>query len=194
MATQSLPLVILGLAFLSSPLLNANDGTTSREWGPQTRGVAVYLSIDKDKYALGEDIPLHTAVQNYSARVPIYSVGLDCCDLKSIVVVDVRDAEGRAIARKPLGESVCEATACPALELGLHRYQRRTVVPQERTLAKEGLLPDHPGRFSVSATWTVYSCEHCDHPFAVAHSLRRVFEVATDPAPHFDSGRKEATR
>src|ERR1700728_1599281 len=41
-------------------------------WGHELAGVPVGLSVDKLTYALGEDVPLHVAVENASASVPIF--------------------------------------------------------------------------------------------------------------------------
>jgi hypothetical protein len=41
-------------------------------WGAEIAGVRVGLSMDKLTYALGEDVPLHIALENASASVSVF--------------------------------------------------------------------------------------------------------------------------
>src|SRR3954464_7174623 len=39
-----------------------DQNATPRDWGPETKGLAVSLVLDKDHFAIGEDIPLRMAL------------------------------------------------------------------------------------------------------------------------------------
>ena len=45
-----------------------------RKWQGKLKGVGVDVTLDKDAYQLGEDVPLHIAIENFDAPVPIYAI------------------------------------------------------------------------------------------------------------------------
>jgi hypothetical protein len=67
-----------------------DTSTLNREWGLLKRGVGVSSTPDKTTYKLGEDIPVHVALQNFSAETPIYgnSPIWNPCSVVQIAIVD----------------------------------------------------------------------------------------------------------
>jgi hypothetical protein len=63
-----------------------------RKWGQQIRGLGVDLTLDKDSYALGEDIPLHIAMANFSSAERI--VAAQSIWDPPAIAVEVRDSLG----------------------------------------------------------------------------------------------------
>ncbi len=162
----------------------ADASLIPRNWGPQTKGVAVDVTLDKDTYELGEDVPLHLAVKNFAAEVAVYGAGFEMCN--EIANVEVRDrADGLLVKRSDWG-SPC-AWSGPVLREGLAQYPLGQIVIQERTLRRDGWLPDYRGNFTVSATWTVYDCQVCNPqsttPYAVAHSGPKAFRIIDSAHP-----------
>lgn len=86
------------LGFASSNVLRVrvdDPATIPRKWGPKVKGVAVDITLDKDTYVVGEDVPLHLALENFDAPVPVY--GIDPLWDPFAARVEVRDAAGRPL-------------------------------------------------------------------------------------------------
>jgi hypothetical protein len=66
--------------------------TIPRTWGPESKGLAIDLFLDKDNYFWGEDIALRMAVKNFSADANIASG--ECSAGFTFVV---RDSNGQEI-------------------------------------------------------------------------------------------------
>jgi hypothetical protein len=115
-----------------------------RKWGPQVKGVAVDLTLDKDTYELGRDIPLHIAMENFAAEVPI--IGDNPIWDPPAVKVEMRDSCGLRI--EPHGGAIWMGHG------GCGQYLRGEIVLNELTLNEMGLLPDHPGSYTVVAVWS----------------------------------------
>ena len=45
-----------------------------RKWQGKVKGVGVDVTLGKDAYQLGGDVPLHIAIENFNAPVPIYAI------------------------------------------------------------------------------------------------------------------------
>ena len=161
-------------------LLNIADaGAIPRDWGPRTKGVAVDVTLDRDIYALGQDIPLHLAIENFAAGVPIFGQSDDGCF--SNLSIEVRDAaDGLLVARNQFSPEFICLSGGP-ITIGLKQYPVGRVFPQERTLLAVSQLPDYSGSFTVAATWTVYDCQLCNpnetKPYAVVRSTPRAFRI-----------------
>ena len=155
------------LADSSNPLtLEIVDvSTLKRQWGPLKRGVGVSATLDKTTYEFGEDIPVHVALQNFSAEIPIYgnSPTWRPCSTVQIAIVDQDGQPVKAFRNFGFG---------PCMEggpSGLWRYPKGVAVPLELSLKAKGLLPDGPGRFAVTVTWSPYAgtddtCTLCELP------------------------------
>ena len=147
------------LRFLSSNILRvqiADAAKIPRKWGPRVKGVGVDITLDKDTFRIGEDIPLHLAIEDFDADVPIYSWD-PLWDPCFVVAIEVQDIGGRALSeseRFPLS-SIC---------MGGHGFGPRPiakgeVIPLEKSLRGEQWLPNHPGRYVVVVTWA--PCAGC---------------------------------
>ena len=67
--------------------------TLVRNWGSRVSGVAVALNLDRKTYVLGEDIPLHIALENFSATTPVHSWS-PLWDPGMATTLNVLDAQG----------------------------------------------------------------------------------------------------
>jgi hypothetical protein len=114
-----------------------------RNWDPPVEGVAVSLTLDKDVYDLGSEIPLHIALENFSSRTSIFA--MDPYWDPPGAGVELQDSNGHPI---PLagggwgGHGFC------------HHFLPGLVFPVELTLGQMGFRPDHPGIYKVIATWS----------------------------------------
>jgi len=140
----------VAMAESNSIHLNTIDTTTMpRHWGPSVKGIAVDVTLDKQTFALGEDIPLHIALENFSADVPV--VGMTpLWDPGMVVTIQVRDA-----CQNPIKSSGRRFYMGHGRWLS---YRRGVVVPMEETLKDEGLLPAEPGTYTVTVTWSPHTC------------------------------------
>jgi len=133
----------------SNPIVlhRVDSSTLERKWGPQAKGIAVSLLLDKHGYLLGEDIPLRLAVENFSAASDIWSGELPC---GAGLTVDVRDSNGRAV--ESVGASVCTGHGWT------QGYPQGKLVPVlGLTLSGEGRLPDRAGDYIVTVRWQPFA-------------------------------------
>lgn len=169
-------------------LTMADAAMIKRDWGRKDRGVAVDLSLEKGAFALGEDVALHIAVENFDADVPIYGFS-PLWDPFSAVKIEVLESDGRPV------KQTCARFWQGGGPSAMWRYPKGMIVPIERSLAGDGFLPDHPGTFTVSVTWNAYrgdddKCHACQvsdkfdfTPYAVAHSGVKSFKITEGPTP-----------
>jgi TPR repeat protein len=128
----------------------ADSAKIRRDWGPKVKGVAVNVTLDKHEYELHHDIPLHIATENFSARFPIISAGLR---------VAVRDVCGHTIKESYFSPGVpFFIYVGNGLVRGPGSYARGVVVPTEWSLMEKGQLPNKPGPYTVTVTWSVQTC------------------------------------
>jgi len=120
-----------------------------RKWQGKVKGVGVDVTLDKDAYQLGEDVPLHIAIENFDAPVPIYAID-PVWDPYPAIGIEVRDAAGRLLPEN-------ERSSNEMLWMGHGRgpvaYPAGNVVTIERTLAGQGWLPNRPAVYTVVVTW-----------------------------------------
>jgi hypothetical protein len=143
--------------FLHSNILRvkyANAAAIPRKWGPQVKGVAVDVAVDKDTFLTGEDVPLHLAVENFRSEAPIYGPStLDhFCDTSTFFKIEVRNSNGETMfsnGRSRLTTAYAGRIGCPVWDAPL---PRAIVIPYETTLGKEGWLPSRPGTYTVIVT------------------------------------------
>lgn len=170
-------------------LTMADAAIIERNWGPKDHGVAADLSLDKETFALGEDVPLHIAVENFGANVPIYGFSPSWNPLAA-VKIEVRESNGQPV------KQTCNRAWTSGGPAAMWRYRRGMIVPIERSLAGDGFLPDHPGSFTVSVTWNVFrgeddTCHACQvsdnfdftKPYVVAHSRLKHFKITNGAKP-----------
>jgi hypothetical protein len=114
-----------------------------RDWGPSVEGIAVSLTLDKDSYDLGSDIPLHIALENFSSPTTIFA--MDPYMDPPGAGLELQDSNGHPI---PLG-----AGAGFGGHGFCHPFLPGLVFPVELTLSQMGFQPDRPGIYKVVAIW-----------------------------------------
>jgi hypothetical protein len=140
------------LHFVTSNVLQievADPAAISRKWGPRVKGIATDITLDKDTFVVGEDVPLHLAVEDFDAQGSIYSWDplWDPCE---VVGIEVQDSRGH---RLPDNERFPHWSVCTGHGFGPRPFAKGKVVALERTLGREGWLPNHPGTYTVVVTW-----------------------------------------
>jgi hypothetical protein len=120
------------LMIIASPsfYLNiADPATMERKWGPQVKGIAVSLVLDKNTYELGSDIPLHIAMRNVAAEDTV----IGTADPPR-VQVELRDSCGLRL--EPRDGVIWNGHGWCA------EYPRGKIVPNELSLRDMGLVPE----------------------------------------------------
>ena len=184
----------LQIQFISSNILRfqvADPAAIQRKWGPRLNGIAADVTIDKETFGVGEDVPLHIAVADFGAPVVIYSI--DPVWDPGAVVVQVLDAAGQPL-------STNQRFPDQALRMG-HGFGPRPIekgklIPIESTLAAEGWLPVHPGTYIVQVTWAPCTGELAGSksnaamigrpelkPYAVVHATATIHIVGDAKSP-----------
>ncbi len=140
------------LLFLASNVLRveiADPTLIARKWGRREKGIAADITLDKNTYRVGEDVPLHIAVEDFDASLPLYawSPTWDPC---LAVGIEVRDAGGHPI---PPAERLPNRTICTGHGFGPVAVAKGKVIPIERSLGAEGWLPSRPGTYTVVVNW-----------------------------------------
>lgn len=177
------------LEFMTSNVLRiqiADPALILRKWGPALKGVAADITLDKETFRVGEDVPLHMAIENFDAAVPIYSWDAlwDPC---LVVAIEVRDTGGHPL---PESERLPQSSICTGHGFGPRPVAKDKVIPIERTLRKEGWLPNHPGTYYVVMTWVpcydakkrTSSTGQSTHlkPYAVVHATATIQVLPAD--------------
>ncbi|HEX3377556.1 MAG TPA: hypothetical protein VHS29_11890 [Candidatus Acidoferrales bacterium] len=78
----------------------ADASTIARKWGPQVKNLAVDVTLDKNTYAVGEDVALHIAVENFGSGRHIYGPSpiWHPCQIVTIQLFDSISGEKREAA------------------------------------------------------------------------------------------------
>jgi len=140
------------LHFVSSNVLRiqlADPSAIPRKWGPRVKGIAADITLDKTTFRVGEDVPLHLAIKNFDAAVPLYSWD-PVWDPCMVVGLEVQDVGGHALS---LAKRFPQWSVCMGHGFGPRPVAQSKVIPLERTLGKEGWLPNQPGTYTVVITW-----------------------------------------
>lgn len=124
----------------------------ARKWLGKFKGVGVDVTLDKGVYQLGENVPLHIAIENFDAPVPIYATS-PVWDPYTAIGVEVRDVGGRFLAEN---ERFPIQTIWTGHGRGLFPYPPGKLETIERTLAGQGWLPNRPGVYTVVVTWCTF--------------------------------------
>lgn len=171
--------------FVSSNVLTvkiADPTLIQRRW-ERAKGVGADISLDKDTYRLGEDVPLHLAIEDFEADVTLYTwdpLGDPCM----VVGIEVQDAAGHPL---PVNERFPNSSICTGHGLGPRPFPKGKVVPLERRLRAEGWLPNHPGTYAIVLTWSPCSgwrketptgWEAALKPYAVVHAKATIHVVS----------------
>ena len=125
--------------------LSMVDGRfVKRNWGPSVDGAAVSLTLDKEVYTVGSEIPLHIALENVSSSQVICAA--DPRGAPPGVDVELRDSSGQTVPRG--------AGAVWVGHGGSPDFYPGLVVPAEWRLSQMGFKPDHPGIYTLIAIWS----------------------------------------
>jgi hypothetical protein len=119
----------------------ADAKTIARGWGPQVKGLAIDLTLEKKTYWPGGEIPIHMAVGNFGASQPI---SIFTC---GYATVTLRDVDGQQVP--PYGES---GLGC----VGNGREPPPLTIGQTRPIERSFEAPRQPGTYTLTASWTAY--------------------------------------
>jgi hypothetical protein len=172
------------LVFASSNVLPteiADPSSIARKWGPRDKGVAADITLDKDTFRVGEDVPLHLAVENFDAPDPIYG-GNPTWDPCQVFQLEVQNDSGHPLLSAQLFQ---QRSICMGHGFGPMLYGRGVVVLMERSLGNLGQLPNSPGAYTIVLTWpptTSHSAKEVNHltpysefqPYAVARATASI--------------------
>jgi len=122
----------------------------SRKWAGKSKGLGLDVTLDKEDYKIGEDVPLHVGIENFAALVPIYATS-PVWDPYGAIGIEVRDERGRLL---PQNERFAATTIWMGHGRGPEPFPVKRFVPIERTLASQGWLPLQAGRYTVLITWS----------------------------------------
>jgi hypothetical protein len=138
--------------FVSSNILRiqiADPSLIQRRW-ERAKGIGADITLDRETYRLGEDVPLHLAIQDFDADVTLYTWD-PLWDPCVVVGIEVQDAAGHPL---PLNERFPDSSICTGHGFGPRPFPKGKVVPIERELRAEGWLPNHPGTYTIVLTWS----------------------------------------
>ena len=140
--------------FVSSNILRlqiADPTLIQRRWG-RMKGIAADFTLDKDTYRLGEDVPLHLAIEDFSADVPLYT--WDPIWDPRMGGIKVQDA-----ARHPLpaNERFPNSSICMGVLLHGSRVRAETF-PEGQSCSIGTNIKS--GRLAAKSPWYVYHPSH----------------------------------
>lgn len=116
-----------------------------RQWS-RTDGLGANISLEKDTYRLGENIPLHMAIADFDAPAPLFESRGCIAD-----IMEVLDAKGH---RLPYSERFPPFLSCLYGGPPPPAFPRGRVVPLEVDLRSAGWLPNRPGTYTIVLNWT----------------------------------------
>lgn len=138
-----------------------DPATIQRSWGKTEAGVRADLTLDNLTYTVGQDVPLHLAIEVVSATRPLYSMPSTggVCPPDYTVHVEKEDGSRPEFFQQPnmmIDEVVCVA--------GYRRkpLEQGKIVALEDTLSHLWLLPSQPGVYKISVSWRVYENPESD--------------------------------
>jgi hypothetical protein len=145
------------------PMKIVDPATIPPVWGPETAGIAVSLVLDKENYKTGDDIPLRINLENFRAVPDIGSGELPCF---AGVTIEVRDSDGTLVPVHWTGMLCTGHGWTTQYPLG------KPVLVPRMSLRALGLVPDHPGTYTVNATWNAQSFTSDEKPGIFGRSLK----------------------
>lgn len=137
----------------------ADPSEIKRDWGPMKDGVRADLAVDKLAYAVGQDVPLHIALENVSATRKVYGEPFRprpaFGDYSFFSVkVTVQGADGALTPQLDnFPATISGPLLCPP------SYLQGKPVYMEKSLRQLGLLPDKPGTYKIVVTWSPYTTD-----------------------------------
>jgi hypothetical protein len=127
-----------------------DPATLLRQWGPLVKGLQADITLDKTEFSVGEEVPLHAAIENLSSDAPVFSWDTvwDPCEVAGI---KIRDARGNPLPPSAFFE---QTSICTGHGLGPRPLEKGKMVPLEWRLGALGALPKLPGDYIVDLIWT----------------------------------------
>ena len=127
-----------------------DPATLARKWGPTVRSLHIDLTLDKDTYRVGEEIPLHLAIEALDPELPVLTWD-EVWDPCMAVGVRVLDDKGVQV---PDSELFSLTSPCMGHGFGPRPIAAHKIVPVERLLGAMGGLPKQPGIYTIVAIWS----------------------------------------
>jgi len=159
-----------------------------RKWGQRVRGIGVDITLDKDTFLVGEDVPLHLAVENFDAEAPVYAPD-PLWDPCGIVGIEVQDDTGHQLSYEARFQDI---SFCSGHGFGLEPYPKAKVIPLERSLDREGWLPNRAGTYTVIVTWKPWDGPNVQ-PVVVSGEMSPQPEIVAPIAKPYADVRATAT-
>ena len=144
------------LRFTASNVLRYNiidPMTITRKWGQRAKGTAVSLTLDRDAYRVGEDIPVHIALEDFDASTPLYAWD-PVWDPCMAIGIEIKDATGH---RVPVEERLPNWSICTGHGFGPRPVEKGRTITIEQSLRRSGWLPSRPGTYTLIVTWATCS-------------------------------------
>jgi len=136
----------------------ADAAAIPRKWGRQVGGLALGVTLDKETFVQGEDVPLHFAIENFDSEQAYGPVILSgpCLAHPDFVAIEVRDSNGRTLpaderSHRTTVYDQTDESSCYATN---QRLAKSKIWPFEDTLGRAGWLPKRPGSYVIVATYT----------------------------------------
>jgi len=137
----------------------ADAASLDRTWGKIDKGMRVDLTLDKSRFTVGEDIPLHLAFENVSAGpevYPTYSGAMNCFQPSWADNIDFRIKVETADGSPPLYfEPLMRGGSCGSMMVSPIEQGKPSLA--ESSLASWDQLPRTPGIYKLTASWNVYT-------------------------------------
>jgi hypothetical protein len=125
-----------------------DDKFIRRNWGAAVEGATISLTLDKDAYELGDDIPFHIALGNIDSHATFTSMD-PYMDFPGLTLLELESSDGQPIPKGFSGMWMMGHGFC-------HRFVSGLVFPLEVTLDNMGFHPNRPGVYTVVAIWTPF--------------------------------------
>lgn len=176
------------LPFVASNVLQyeiLDPTTVVRKWGQRAKGTAADITLDRDTYRVGEDIPIHIAVEDFDANLPLYAWD-PLWDPCMAIGIEVEDAAGHPV---PPEQRMPNWSFCMGHGFGPRPVAKGKVIPIERSLGGAGWLPNRPGTYTLIVKWATCSGPKLKgdntpqelatkmRPYAVAHATATIHIV-----------------
>jgi hypothetical protein len=140
------------LHFITSDILRlqilGSENPGIRNW-TRSKGLAADILLDRDTYAIGEDIPLHLAIANFDATAPIFSWDPDWDPCIS-VGIQVLDTAGNPLSPQ---DRITDFNNCSGHGFGPRPFEKGKILSLEWKLKAMGWLPNHPGTYTIVLSW-----------------------------------------
>ena len=159
--------------------------TITPKWGQKVKGTAAGITLDKDTYRVGQDIPVHIALEDFDASTPLYAWD-PLWDPCMAIGIELRNAAGQPV---PPEVRLPNWSICTGHGFGPRPVEKRRMITVERTLRGSGWLPSQPGTYTLMVTWATCSEPRSKHdespqelsahmrPYAVARATATIHIV-----------------